>query len=80
MGMKAEEVPVEIFMRRRDLLDESHRVVELAEPGFTRRSGISIFETSTCRLQVCIRGGSKNIQFFTEKKNFFGKGAGRGKN
>ena len=52
MGMKAEEVPVEIFLRRRDLLDEIHRVVELAEPGFTRRRGISIFETSTCRLQV----------------------------
>ncbi len=56
MGMKAEEVPVEIFMRRRDLLDEIHRVVELAEPGFTRRRGISIFETSTCRLQVCTMG------------------------
>ncbi len=39
VGMKAEEVPVEVFMRRRDLLDEIHRVVELAEPGLTRRRG-----------------------------------------
>ncbi len=76
MGMKAEEVPVEIFMRRRDLLDEIHRVVELAEPGFTRRRGISIFETSTCRLQVGTTG-IRNIYSF--RKTFAGKGAGKGK-
>ncbi len=77
MGMKAEEVPVEIFLRRRDLLDEIHRVVELAEPGFTRRRGISIFETSTCRLQVGTRGIRKYVVF---KNTFVGKGAGKGEN
>ncbi len=32
-------VPVEVYMRRRDLLDPVHRVVEMAEPGYTRRRG-----------------------------------------
>ncbi len=38
-GVRPEEAPVEVFMRRRDLLEEIHRVVEMAEPGYTRRRG-----------------------------------------
>lgn len=35
----AEQVPVEVYMRRKDLLDDVHKVIELVDPGLTRRRG-----------------------------------------
>ena len=51
-GLEPDKVPVEVFMRRKDLLDVIQAVIEVVEPGLTRRRGISLFETATCHLQV----------------------------
>ena len=39
-------------MRRKELLDEIHQVVEIIEPGLTQRRGLSLFERSACHLQL----------------------------
>ena len=39
-------------MRRKELVDEIHRVVDMVDPGLTRRRGLSLFEMSTCHLQL----------------------------
>lgn len=39
VSAEPEDIPVEVFMRRKDLLDEIHRVIELIEPGLSRRRG-----------------------------------------
>ena len=46
------QIPTEVYMRRKELLDDIHRVIELVEPGLSRRRGLSLFETSTCHLQL----------------------------
>lgn len=47
-----QQEPAEVYMRRKDLLDDIHRVVEIVDPGLTRRRGLSCFEMSTCHLQL----------------------------
>jgi len=37
--MNPEDVPVEVFLRRKELLDATNAFVELVEPGFSRRRG-----------------------------------------
>lgn len=46
------EIPVEVYMRRKDLLDDIHKVIDIVDPGLTRRRGLSLFEMSTCHLQL----------------------------
>jgi hypothetical protein len=40
-GGESEEqpVPMEVYMRRKELLDEIHKIVEVVDPGLTRRRG-----------------------------------------
>lgn len=52
MGLEPEKIPMEMFMRRKDLLDEIRKVMDLVEPGLSRRRGISLFEAATCHLQL----------------------------
>ena len=33
------DIPTEVYMRRKELLDDIHRTVEIIEPGLTRRRG-----------------------------------------
>lgn len=49
---KFRQIPTEVYMRRKELLDDVQRVIDLVEPGLTRRRGLSLFETSTCHLQL----------------------------
>ncbi|XP_040574757.1 SET domain-containing protein SmydA-8 [Lepeophtheirus salmonis] len=46
------QIPLEVHMRRKELLDHIHQVIELVDPGLSRRRGLSIFEASTCHLQL----------------------------
>lgn len=39
MGLEPEKIPMEMFMRRKDLLDEIRKVMDLVEPGLSRRRG-----------------------------------------
>eukprot|EP00096_Caligus_rogercresseyi_P012657 TRINITY_DN5373_c0_g1_i1.p1 TRINITY_DN5373_c0_g1~~TRINITY_DN5373_c0_g1_i1.p1 ORF type:complete len:578 (-),score=111.95 TRINITY_DN5373_c0_g1_i1:77-1810(-) len=48
----AHDIPIEVHMRRKELLDDIHQVIELVDPGLSRRRGLSIFEASTCHLQL----------------------------
>jgi len=43
---------VELLMRRKELLDDIHQVIEVIEPGLTQRRGLSLFERSVCHLQL----------------------------
>merc|ERR1719481_264668 len=43
---------MELLMRRKELLDDIHQVVEVIEPGLTQRRGLSLFERSVCHLQL----------------------------
>lgn len=45
-------IPCEVYMRRKELLDETHKLIDVLDPGLTRRRGLSLFETSTCHLQL----------------------------
>lgn len=47
-----QQEPAEVYMRRKELLDDIHKVVEMVDPGLSRRRGLSLFETSTCHLQL----------------------------
>jgi len=47
-----EQEPAEVYMRRKELLDDIHKVVEAVDPGLSRRRGLSLFETATCHLQL----------------------------
>ena len=33
------DIPTEVYMRRKELLDDIHRTVDIVEPGWTRRRG-----------------------------------------
>ncbi len=33
------DIPTEVYMRRKELLDDIHRTIEIVEPGWTRRRG-----------------------------------------
>ncbi len=46
------QVPVEVYMRRKELLDDVQKVIDIVDPGLSRRRGLSLFETSTCHLQL----------------------------
>ena len=46
------QIPTEVYMRRKELLDDIQKVIDLVEPGLSRRRGLSLFETSTCHLQL----------------------------
>ncbi|XP_059094035.1 uncharacterized protein LOC131889058 isoform X1 [Tigriopus californicus] len=52
MELEPDKIPMELFMRRKDLLDDVRKVMDLVEPGLTRRRGISLFEAATCHLQL----------------------------
>eukprot|EP00095_Tigriopus_kingsejongensis_P008808 maker-scaffold646_size120253-snap-gene-0.15 protein:Tk08808 transcript:maker-scaffold646_size120253-snap-gene-0.15-mRNA-1 annotation:"unknown" len=52
MEMEPDKIPPEVFMRRKDLLDQVQKVIDIVEPGLTRRRGISLFESSICHLQL----------------------------
>merc|ERR1712008_664604 len=53
MGDHADEQePAEVYMRRKELLDDIHKVIDLVDPGLSRRRGLSLFEMSTCHLQL----------------------------
>ena len=41
MGVEPDKIPAEIFMRRKELLDEVQKVIEILEPGYSRRRGAS---------------------------------------
>jgi len=47
-----EQEPAEVYMRRKELLDDIHKVIDLVDPGLSRRRGLSLFEMSTCHLQL----------------------------
>ena len=47
-----EQAPAEVYMRRKELLDDIHQVIEAVDPGLSRRRGLSLFETATCHLQL----------------------------
>ena len=46
------QIPTEVYMRRKELLDDVQKVFDLVEPGLSRRRGLALFETSTCHLQL----------------------------
>ncbi len=37
------DIPTEVYMRRKELLDDIHRTIEIVEPGLTRRRGKGSF-------------------------------------
>ena len=39
MNYESDTLPPEIFIRRKELLDEVQKVIDLVEPGYTRRRG-----------------------------------------
>ena len=41
-----QQEPAEVYMRRKELLDDIHRVIDIVEPGLTRRRGMSFFPRS----------------------------------
>merc|ERR1712223_1868137 len=46
------QIPTEVYMRRKELLDDVQQLLDIVEPGLSRRRGLSLFETSTCHLQL----------------------------
>jgi len=47
-----DKAELELLMRRKELLDDIHQVIEVIEPGLTQRRGLSLFERSICHLQL----------------------------
>ena len=39
MGLEQHKIPAELHLKRKEYLDEVHKVVEAVEPGLTRRRG-----------------------------------------
>jgi hypothetical protein len=37
------DIPTEVYMRRKELLDDIHITIEIVEPGLTRRRGKGSF-------------------------------------
>jgi len=46
------QAETELLMRRKEILDEVHQLIEVIEPGLTQRRGLSLFERSICHLQL----------------------------
>ena len=44
MGLEPHKVPAELHLKRKEFLDEVHKVVEAVEPGLSRRRGQLIRE------------------------------------
>jgi hypothetical protein len=40
------DIPTEVYMRRKELLDDIHRTIEIVEPGLTRRRGKTSFQST----------------------------------
>ena len=49
MNYESDTLPPEIFIRRKELLDEVQKVIDLVEPGYTRRRG------KTCQVFASIQ-------------------------
>ena len=47
-----QQEPAEVYMRRKELLDDIHRVIDIVEPGLTRRRGT--FFSSPISLSVLL--------------------------
>ena len=39
MGLEQHKIPAELHLKRKEYLDEVHKVIEAVEPGLTRRRG-----------------------------------------
>jgi intein/homing endonuclease len=39
MGLEPHKVPAELHLKRKEFLDEIHKVIEIVEPGLSRRRG-----------------------------------------
>merc|ERR1712012_1097903 len=46
------QAELELLMRRKEILDEVHQLIEVIEPGLTQRRGLSLFERAICHLQL----------------------------